>query len=1270
MRLCLRLSAVIAVGLLCLSFAFAQQADPGLGAGVVPHQTYLGEKENINLGTGNVNLQIPLLHLPGRDGHDFSLGLSYSSQIWYVHTFTNPQTHQVIYQWAKNTSGWYWNIPTLTSDANVPPYSLTPGPYTCNGNYRLTLWDGRVIYFPYVYSNCVYTNSSGQQSPAPGKENLIGSEGVPLGSSYACAPDFAVLTVNDSGSPFKVTLRTGETLWFPPSSGNPSYLSKDEDANGNIITYSVGPPWVITDTMGRTITITSTGQSSGTVTYPDSNGNQQTITLTAQGFTFPTHFPTNLYGEQNQSFSYSLLTSIQLPNGDEWDMQYAPDSGGYGYGELTKITYPTGGYTTYQYEFSGEAPGDTSGAAGRRQVYAKQTCRDFNSRNEGSCTVLDSTTITPTPLSTWSTNGSSQVLDGVGDKTIYTFAGLGSTAGYETKRQIYSGSSTLVETVSTTPTCYGPTQQVVTLPNGLVSEKDLPADIPPNSFYGYQTTTIDTSNTVTTSSEYDWGNGARGLLRRQVVTTLMAVNPVNSQNYTASNINVLGRKLSEVVKDGSGSTVAQTQYEYDNYSSTAPHGSMSASGATQHDAAYSTSYTARGNVTQTQHWLNTNSTWLPTTNTYDDAGNVLQTTDPLSNITGFSYADSWGNATCTPSGGSASAYLTSTTNALGQVTKHSYNSCTGTLDSTTDPNNQVTTFRTTTGSAAYDALHRLTQTNYPDGGKTTVCYSDAPGSGCNSSQPQLSTTTTTLITSSLSKTSVWSLDGVGSVVRTALTSDTSPDYVDTVYDGEGRKVSVSNPYQNTTDQTYGLTTYVYDPLNRVKTMIPQDGTSSVNNVGTQFDIAYPTTSPTENCNIVTDEAGKARKSCSDGLGRLVQVFEDPSTLNYETDYSYDSLNNLIGVTQKGSDSTKARTRNFQYDSLSRLTSATNPESGTISYTYDNDGNVLTKTAPLPNQASPTTTVTTSYTYDALNRLTSKSYKDGTTQDPYTTTVKYGYDGVPLTGCTIAPPGDTDSYPIGRSTAMCDGSGGTSWVHDKMGRVKEQRRAIGALSVSHYIDYTYNLDGSLSVLQTPPMKTLNYTYNGAGRATQLLDSTDSLNFVTSATYTPPGGLTGMTMGSASGFAGISIKNAYNNRLQPVQLYANSPSGTILSICYDYHFGLSFTSPYCSFTASTLGNNGNVLQVTNNRDTNRNQIFAYDALNRIASGQSSGTGSISWGENYQIDGWGNLYGRTGISGQANTEPLNCPPNTNNRANRLLENLRRCRESDCRWLKQLHL
>ena len=63
-------------------------------------------------------------------------------------------------------------------------------------------------------------------------------------------------------------------------------------------------------------------------------------------------------------------------------------------------------------------------------------------------------------------------------------------------------------------------------------------------------------------------------------------------------------------------------------------------------------------------------------------------------------------------------------------------------------------------------------------------------------------------------------------------------------------------------------------------------------------------------------------------------------------------------------------------------------------------------------------------------------------------------------------------------------------------------------------------------------------------------------------------------------------------------------------------------------------GTLFQIVNNRDNTRTESFAYDSLNRIASGQSSGT---QWGETFTIDAWGNLTNRSGVTGKTATEPL---------------------------------
>ena len=71
-------------------------------------------------------------------------------------------------------------------------------------------------------------------------------------------------------------------------------------------------------------------------------------------------------------------------------------------------------------------------------------------------------------------------------------------------------------------------------------------------------------------------------------------------------------------------------------------------------------------------------------------------------------------------------------------------------------------------------------------------------------------------------------------------------------------------------------------------------------------------------------------------------------------------------------------------------------------------------------------MTTTYSYDALNRLTQKTFSDGTTP-----TVTYSYDANAPTGCS---PTLTTTNPIGRRTGMCDAAGWEAWSYDVMGRL--------------------------------------------------------------------------------------------------------------------------------------------------------------------------------------------------------------------------------------------
>jgi RHS repeat-associated protein len=884
---------------------------------------------------------------------------------------------------------------------------------------------------------------------------------------------------------------------------------------------------------------------------------------------------------------------------------------------------------------------DRSGCACRRKWL---TSRTLNANDE---------TGNHTWNYTYGNNNTTTLEDPLANYTVYTNSFESWCTSYTTSVQYYQGAvsaNNLLKTVSTTysstPSPFGPevgspyymnivpTQITTTWANGKTSQITKSYDsgfrfLDPRG-NGVQYTGL--YGKVTVQKDYDYGttSGQPGPLLRQTNTSYAWQSPNPNYSTYLSN-NMLNLVYSTQITDGTNQK-AYTQYGYDE---TTP---IAYSQTPQNLDLSVWTGTLRGNQTSVNRWLNLPTVQTVTSKTtFYDTGMPSVATDPLLNPTTYSYSSTFQDA-----------YVTQVQNALTppQSVYYNYDYDTGLKTSTTDLNGQVTT-------DSYDSSWRLLNVTRPtNGGQTSFCYTDLNASNCAQGSAPFQVVITKGITSAgLNETATAAVDGLGRLVQTQLNSD--PDgvtYTQTTYDALGRKSSAYNPtrcYPPTTncgtETTWGYSTNNYEALGRVTFVVEQDGST----VSTDY-ASFP-------CTTVTDEAGRSRTSCEDGLGRVTGVWEDPSGLNYETDYQYDTLGNLLTVTQKGSNSSNKRTRTFTYDSLSRLLSASNPESGTIAYSYDADGNVLTKTAPSPNQpATGTKTVTTTYGYEQLNRLKSKTYADSYSSNPTTAGVSYGYDGVALTGCTISPPADADSYPVGHRTAMCDGSGAASWKHDQMGRTLEERRTIGSV-VGDYNTDTYNLDGSVSSITTLGYG-VSYTYGGAARP--LTATTSSANLAQGGTYAPPGDLAGLTIGSATGFAGIVASNAYNPRLQPILLSAGvTGHNPVFSLCYDFHLHVAVTGPApCSFSASSAGDNGNAYTIVNNRDNTRTQNFIYDSLNRIQQGYSSGT---QWGETFGptatnpgvapstpgIDAWANLTNRSGVTGKTYYEPLSVTAGTNN-------------------------
>jgi YD repeat-containing protein len=1128
-RLATRLSVLLFV--FVFTHSIRAQVNPTYERGLKAYGSYEGAKiDQISLVNGTLNLKIPLYSLPQRGGLEYTVFLQYWTPTFYREIDTEFKPYLYI---------WSYGTPPAV-DARDSTYMYV---------------GATTVGYGYVYSATTADGSTHQMADTGSGWESIDATGFKY--------DPATKIVTD---------RNG-TRYYQGGYNGDKYV---KDRNGNYLsTASYSSPWV--DSLGRSIPRppgTATTDYSGCRgpypissaklwTVPGPNGGTLSfkfcyVTLSTKSDFWPlgensTHYEAEITnGSWLQSVVLPDNTGVPSASSQAWIFQYDavqdPQLARGHLGDLVQVTLPTGGYIQYGWGSRGPCKGADTKMRG-------VGLRTFDA-NDGT----GPHTSTIGVMSTVNLQGTST--DAEGNQTVHTFAALGgdptSCAYYEAQTQYYEGPTSNNVLLKTVTTDYAadpyiapdgtrlamnvvPTRVTTTLPNGQVSKVEKTYD------YGFTAGgSRGTFGLVLSQSDYDWGTGAAGAKLRQTDHTYLAL---SNSNYKTANL--LDLVTQTTVKNGTGTQVAQTNFSYDEA------GRLISSGISTHR---DTAVTYRGNQTSVSRWRNLPTVaWLTTQKYYYDTGMLQKTIDPGTHATTFAYSSTF-----------AGAYLTQVTNAKNQISTKNYDFNTGLLTSETDPNNQSTTY-------TYYADARPHEVISPDGGRTTYTYLDGPS--------VYGVTATTKIHDTpqvLQRVDSAYLDGLARVKQTERSSPGGNIFTDVTYDAVGRKATVSNPYRSVGDPTYGITSYQYDALGRVVLEIPPDGSSSSNNVSTNYQ---------GNCATVTDQAGKQRKSCTDGLGRLVQVFESPNSLNYETDYQYDALGDLTRIDQKGNaptDSSKWRTRTGSYDSLGRLLSACNPESGTTSWTYDNDSNVLTKTDARP--------VTVTYSWDELHRNTGRTYSNGDTA------VGYGYDQSSAYGLNIA-------YGIGHQTSMSDASGTSAWSFDQTGRAKVRQRTINISGltpspVTKTTTLAFNLDGSVASITYPSGRIVDYEYDTSSNAISAINHATGYKYVSSATYAPQDALAQMYLGATAQSSGIAVTENYNNRLQPYAISAISPTMTLLNRCYNFNQALS--SPTCTQiqNAGTFINNGTLGRIINVLDGNRTQNFTYDGINRLTAAWTDG------------------------------------------------------------------
>ncbi len=1018
---------------------------PGSG-----HEYIHALAETVSPANGTVNLKLDIPVPKGR-GLSMPFALTYNSGSVFHFISGRPgcgglDNSQCVGESLPDRSyaGWSDTIPyAVFSEADIPLSAPESG--TCKVYSSYTLYDssgvghalGLGLVSPPLANQGVLRANPDACKRITEVSNIGGDSQVQARSDY-CSGD---LSTSQSGcypdSPkFKVTDLAGTVYSFLQSlkiKGFALIFPNIEDRNGNLLTVdgcrNCNPQSLnVTDTVGRPLISFSYNQAvadgyqpasytigglSYTPVYTTTSAHWTASSQQVNPQTDPTVTCTASFNVNETAVQ--VLQSVTLPNGKQYTFQYDPI-----WGLLSEVDYPDGGWVRYTWKLS-----DTLSTLASFDAYNPEGYSPFLA--QGACNFQYQTPVvatrkvgfapgSPAALSqtfTYNTHWTQQnpfawdvkttnvvTTDNVTQQTttaVYQYSPVYQAAQpnvrrtpqipVESKITYFDGNGTLLQTVNQQwQDEFLQTQQQTVLPNGITTETD-------THFASYP-------SVVQEKDEYTAGT-APSLLRK-----------------TTYKYYELGFPNQIITQDGAGNKVAETDLYYDGQTSLATASTAApvagVSNAIRHDTDnYGPSSTLpRANATKVVQWENTGSS--PTTSyTYDDAGQALSMQDPNGNTTSYSYADKYTSGT--PSG-NTDAYVTQITRPavnVPHIENFYYRFEDGQLASATDENLLTTSY------TYNDPLNRLTEVDFPDGGQTITNYNDAA--------PSPSVTTTQLLDSSGTKKSTTvTRDGMGHVLHTQLTSDPAgTDTVDMVYDGHGNIVSTTNPYRSTSDPTYGATTYTYDALERKVGQRNPDGSTlswcynsipsapTGNGVPKQSCSSGDLSSATGVWMDETDENKITTQRVSDGLSRLIAVMSpDPKsgTALLETDYKYDALNNLTQVAQKGTSGETPRNRSFTYDSLSRLLTSTNPETGKICYGivsgqgcnggYDGNGNLVAKTDARGQ--------TTSYLFDALNRLTGKSYSGMTAGVDVTPSACFEYDTDPTQG--------TLRNPVGRLTA--------------------------------------------------------------------------------------------------------------------------------------------------------------------------------------------------------------------------------------------------------------
>lgn len=600
----------------------------------------------------------------------------------------------------------------------------------------------------------------------------------------------------------------------------------------------------------------------------------------------------------------------------------------------------------------------------------------------------------------------------------------------------------------------------------------------------------------------------------------------------------------------------------------------------------------------------------------------LTTTDANNVTTQITYGD----VTC-PGGTVTDLYPTLTEIAEGTTVERTssavYDCYTGLTTSTTDEDNDVT------NSVEYDALGRPTKAITADGDATweswTITeYYDADRFVVVKSDLETK--------DDRKKVATQFYDQLGRVRLSKTLEDASTQSATNETDGIKVQTRYATTYSSPNGYTYQLTSNPFRAAtSSTASSEPTMGwtRSKTHHLGRHSEVetfagsALPApwgsnTSSTgvvqtdidANATTVTDQAGKLRRSITNGLGQLIRVDEpnssnqlgSVSSPNQATHYSYETLGKLVHVEQGD------QHRYFMYSTLGRMIRVKQPEqtvntglnttgnpdnnSWTAGFSYDNNGNVLTAT-----DAKGTTTTST---YDALNRATQRSYNDS----PQTPTVTFTYDEF--------------DHSKGKLTKVSSSISESRYTQfDLLGRLKQYQQYTDGQTYTS--SYDYNLSGALIKETYPSGRVVQNSLDADGQISRIYGKANSSaterTYANTFSYTADGRIEKLRLGNMLWEAA-----KLNNRLQVTEfsLGHGVSAGDVWKNSYEY--GELQTNG----TVDGTKNSGNIGRQTVTFSGLANpfiQSYTYDPLYRLTEVKETSNGTQTWKQTFGYDRYGN-------------------------------------------------